>query len=64
MDNLFSTYPSTENRVAALDKLSREMGLGGFSAAVPAADTRSHGPWGMKYIGGLMKSVQWRATLL
>jgi len=30
MDNLFSTHPSTENRVAALDKLSREMGLGGF----------------------------------
>jgi len=46
MDNLFSTHPSTENRVAALDKLSREMGLGGFNAAIPAGDTRSHGPWG------------------
>jgi heat shock protein HtpX len=45
MDNLFSTHPSTANRVAALDKLSREMGLGGFSAAVPAGHTRSHGPW-------------------
>jgi heat shock protein HtpX len=33
MDNLFSTHPSTENRVAALDRLSREMGLGGFSAS-------------------------------
>jgi heat shock protein HtpX len=30
MDNLFSTHPSTENRVAALARLSREMGLGGF----------------------------------
>jgi heat shock protein HtpX len=27
MDNLFSTHPSTENRIAALEKLSREMGL-------------------------------------
>jgi heat shock protein HtpX len=30
MDNLFSTHPSTENRVTTLDRLSREMGLGGF----------------------------------
>jgi heat shock protein HtpX len=46
MDNLFSTHPSTENRVAALDKLSREMGLGGFDGAAHGEDTRSHGPWG------------------
>jgi heat shock protein HtpX len=46
MDNLFSTHPSTENRVAALDELSREMGLGGFGAPAPAGNTRSHGPWG------------------
>jgi heat shock protein HtpX len=48
MDNLFSTHPSTANRVAALDKLSREMGLGAFSATAmaPAGHTRSHGPWG------------------
>ncbi|MFZ2078197.1 MAG: M48 family metalloprotease, partial [Xanthobacteraceae bacterium] len=46
MDNLFSTHPSTENRVAALNELSQEMGLGGFGAAVPAGNTRSRGPWG------------------
>ena len=46
MNNLFSTHPSTENRVAALDKLSREMGLGGFGASVPAGNSRSGGPWG------------------
>jgi heat shock protein HtpX len=46
MDNLFSTHPSTANRVAALDKLSQEMELRGFSAAAPAGHTRSHGPWG------------------
>ena len=46
MDNLFSTHPSTENRIAALEKLSREMGLGGFDGAAHIGDTRSHGPWG------------------
>jgi heat shock protein HtpX len=46
MDNLFSTHPSTENRIAALEELSREMGLGGFGAAAPAGKTRSRGPWG------------------
>ena len=46
MDNLFSTHPSTENRIAALEELSREMSLGGFDAAAPARNTRSRGPWG------------------
>jgi len=46
MDNLFSTHPSTENRVAALDKLSREMGLGDFGEARPAASSHGSGPWG------------------
>jgi len=27
LDNLFSTHPSTENRIAALDQLAQEMGL-------------------------------------
>jgi heat shock protein HtpX len=46
MDNLFSTHPATENRIAALEELSREMGLGGFDAAAPAQDEKSQGPWG------------------
>jgi heat shock protein HtpX len=46
MDNLFSTHPSTENRVAALEKLSREMGVGSFGATAPPGDRNSHGPWG------------------
>jgi heat shock protein HtpX len=32
MDNLFSTHPSTENRIAALQQLAREMGGSGFGA--------------------------------
>jgi heat shock protein HtpX len=46
MDNLFSTHPSTENRVAALDRLSREMGLGGFGAAQRTTSRTASGPWG------------------
>jgi heat shock protein HtpX len=45
MDNLFSTHPSTENRIAALERLAYELnqgGFGGYEAPRPAA----HGPWG------------------
>ncbi len=40
MDNLFSTHPSTENRIAALHQLAAEMGRG----ASPSP-TASYGPW-------------------
>jgi len=55
MDNLFSTHPSTENRVARLRELAASMGRGGmgqggmsFSApkAGPAARPGRRGPWG------------------
>ena len=57
MDNLFSTHPSTENRIAALERLAAEMGRGGFDrrASTPVYRARSgspggngltRGPWG------------------
>ena len=46
MDNLFSTHPSTENRIAALEKLAREMGQGGLGLAAANEELRSRGPWG------------------
>jgi heat shock protein HtpX len=56
MDNLFSTHPATENRIAALMELAREMGVGrsqpaaadAFGAAPrgPWGGSRSQGPWG------------------
>jgi heat shock protein HtpX len=41
MDNLFSTHPATENRIAALHEQARGMGVASSSAVPPA------GPWGM-----------------
>ena len=42
MDNLFSTHPNTENRIAALEAIAREMG--GDAESAPAA--APEGPWG------------------
>jgi len=47
MDNLFSTHPNTENRIAALEQLAAELGPGPSrlpqsTAPAPAAS----GPWG------------------
>ncbi len=48
MDNLFSTHPATENRIAALQTIAQEMGApqggGGPWAGQPANAPR--GPWG------------------
>lgn len=38
MDNLFSTHPATDNRVAALHRLSQEMGTRGFDPDVEIAE--------------------------
>ncbi|MYZ49404.1 zinc metalloprotease HtpX [Propylenella binzhouense] len=50
MDNLFSTHPATENRIAALQEIAREMGAGGgrsFEPATPPpASPAPSGPWG------------------
>ena len=42
MDNLFSTHPNTENRIAELEKLAAEMGATGRGSARAAAPS---GPW-------------------
>ena len=52
VDNLFSTHPATENRIAALRQLAAEMGAGWLRpAAAPPypgrpASGQSSGPWG------------------
>ncbi|WP_020181001.1 zinc metalloprotease HtpX [Methylopila sp. M107] len=69
MDNLFSTHPATENRVAALMALSREMGGGGqawrpATGAAPqrgpaGGDARNPDPWGGERDGGSRQSGPW-----
>jgi heat shock protein HtpX len=51
MDNLFSTHPATENRIAALRELAQAMGAAGYAPnARPATyappPTSRRGPWG------------------
>lgn len=54
MDNLFSTHPATENRIAALEQIAGEMGGGGGRrpsafdphGGAPAQPDRPRGPWG------------------
>jgi len=52
MDNLFSTHPSTQNRIAALQRLAQEMGQAapqsgfGSRTSVPSYPTDPAGPWG------------------
>jgi heat shock protein HtpX len=50
MDNLFSTHPSTENRIAALNELSREMSSGVGSTRGSYAPRPADGPW--RNVGG------------
>jgi hypothetical protein len=47
IDNLFSTHPSTENRVAALERLAREIGVGGFDGVQPHPSRAASSPWGV-----------------
>jgi heat shock protein HtpX len=44
MDNLFTTHPSTENRIAALQALAAEMG--GQGAPLGGRSSPPRGPWG------------------
>ncbi len=54
MDNLFSTHPSTENRVAALMQLAASVRGGGYrpapaysgTSSVPRSGGSRRGPWG------------------
>ena len=45
VDNLFTTHPATENRIAALQQLAAEMGARG-AAPSPGANAPRGGPWG------------------
>jgi heat shock protein HtpX len=57
MDNLFTTHPATENRIAALQQLAAQMGAQGGAPSVTSRGSyprrspwgrtsASRGPWG------------------
>jgi heat shock protein HtpX len=46
MDNLFSTHPATENRIAALMELARATGQSSVSRSRSDPAQPAHGPWG------------------
>ncbi len=50
MDNLFSTHPATENRIAALNQLAQELGQNDFGGAPPARQAQA-GPWNRRPAG-------------
>ena len=46
VDNLFSTHPNTEKRIARLQELAREMGAENFTPSDRPVPRSSRGPWG------------------
>ncbi|WP_181701283.1 zinc metalloprotease HtpX [Chthonobacter albigriseus] len=50
MDNLFSTHPATENRIAALMEFARGglASAGSFVESAPSAGPAPRGPWGRR----------------
>jgi heat shock protein HtpX len=47
VDNLFTTHPATENRIAALQQLAAQMGAGGGAPSLDAgANYPSRSAWG------------------
>ncbi len=54
MDNLFTTHPSTENRIAALQQMASEMG-----ASAPSRTPASTDPAGFRHEAGDARSGPW-----
>ncbi|HML27435.1 MAG TPA: zinc metalloprotease HtpX [Hyphomicrobium sp.] len=52
VDNLFSTHPNVENRIAALEALAREMGVGSGMTSAPGSSPRGSGTPGEVWVGG------------
>jgi len=46
MDNLFSTHPNTENRIAALEEMAKGRGTTETSLSQSSNQYRDHNPWG------------------
>ena len=61
MDNLFSTHPNVENRIARLDEIAARMGqAAGVETLEPPA--RASGPWASPQQGGWRRRGPWDQT--
>src|SRR3954462_14952606 len=50
VDNLFTTHPSTQNRISALEQLAAELGAGRAAPSLGAGSSySSRGPWGRPF---------------
>lgn len=58
LDNLFSTHPNVENRIARLNEIARQMGQGYAGEAVMDA-APSSGPWSLPQASGLRGRGPW-----
>src|SRR5690606_1664343 len=45
-DNLFSTHPDTDNRIAALEQMASELGIRSAAMSASTPPSQSSGPWG------------------
>jgi len=58
MDNLFSTHPNVENRIAQLNDIAQHMGQGAVVEDVAHA-TRASGPWASPQASGWRQRGPW-----
>jgi heat shock protein HtpX len=61
MDNLFSTHPNVENRIARLDEIAARMGQGAV-VETHAPSVRASGPWASPQEGGWRRRGPWDQT--
>jgi heat shock protein HtpX len=61
MDNLFSTHPNVENRIARLDEIAARMGQGEAPETLKPAGLAS-GPWASPQQGGWRRRGPWDQT--
>jgi heat shock protein HtpX len=61
MDNLFSTHPNVENRIAQLNEIAAAMGQGAVVETLEPGP-RASGPWASPQEGGWRRRGPWDQT--
>ncbi|MGA8689520.1 MAG: zinc metalloprotease HtpX [Methyloceanibacter sp.] len=61
LDNLFSTHPDVENRIARLNEMARQMGQSAGAEDLTQT-SRASGPWSSPQASGLRRRGPWDAS--